>query len=938
MNPDAHRRVFPPAILGLLLFSILLPSIVFGQIPTNPVLDLPKNPDSRISRIAAFGSFLLVVADDGHRGEEPWVYSPDTDTIRLLRDLRPGGLGSRISDLIPVGDRLFFAATDEMHGHELWVTDGTSEGTKMTRDIRPFNSEGSNPRVFTAFRNGVLFLADDGVHEEELWYSDGTEKGTHLVKDIHPNGTGNGTTFEPVVMGDVALFRAVPVGEKGELWRTDGTEKGTFRIKIPDVYIPAHLTRIAGFDDFAIFGAIAIDSGVELWRTDGTVEGSQLIRDITSDENNSLPKEFGQLNGRLIFQARNETYGAELWVSDGTFEGTRILKDIIPGQGGSDPYPIKVARNHFFFSAVTDDYGRELWVSDGTTMGTYMLSDIVPGPKSGRPYAITVVGDGAFFSAIRSDLGEELWYSDGTTRGTRLVKDIFPGPGSSEPYSLQNLNGVLYFEANDGTHGAELWRSDGTEIGTRLVADLNRPGTKVLSSNPENLFPVGDSLYFTARIGDGNTWWHRTDGSWTGTARLDHLGVVRSAGAVTSVSLGMDEALVAFEHESIGTVVYHAKSDDVTKKGKKNLLRAVPAQKEMEPFLGEFAGYTDHEFPEMEATLDSVFVIGNDSLGRLEKEGAALREVKSDMPLHGIHNLKAFGKGIVFSASSEEYGEELWYAVQDQIELVKDVFPGKNSSLPREFTLLNDTLFFVADDGTSGPEVWKMDSADLRPVRITFLSSERNSNLGQPGGLVACNGLIYFAATDAAHGRELWVTDGTKKGTRMTSDIFRGTASSYPEDLTVVGNRIFFRAEAFEVGVELFASDGTSIDTYLVADKAVGHISFQPRELTAFDDKLFFVARGTDPGGSPDAVSLWYVDEGQLKILPASSNSPEDSPRNLTVAGNKLYFSAFDTYSGRELWVVKSNADQTGYSVRRIADLYAPEDEFTGGGAILITE
>jgi ELWxxDGT repeat protein len=913
--------------LGLVFYAVLQSLNAVCQTASVSIEGLPENPGANISRIAAFGDYVWIVADDTQHGEEPWVYSARSGSIRLLKDVYPGSPGSRISESLVVGDRLFFAATSGDVGHELWVTDGTSEGTKLVRDLRPGRTKGSNPRTFSKLGDRLLFVANDEVHGDELWISDGTSEGTRLLGDIHLRDDDSGTTFQPVVMGDVALFRTVPITEEGELWRTDGTEEGTYKIEMGGTYLDAYLSRIAGFDDFALFSAISPGLGVELWRTDGTAEGTHLLRDINPGTSDSIPSQFAQIGDRLFFQAQDGQRGKEIWVSDGTFEGTRILRDIIPGPGGSDPYPLRAAGNQLFFTATTEETGHELWVSDGTRDGTRLVMDFLPGPKSGKPYAITPAGNGVYFSVGHAEVGEELWYSDGTTEGTRMVKDIYPGPASSEPYFLQVLDGVVYFEANDGLHGGELWCSDGSESGTRLVADLNRPNSPYYSSDPQHLTPVGESLFFTASASDGTSWWHRTDGTREGTSRLDDLGRFRKDGDVTSLRMGDDGTLIAFDRESTGAVVYHAIDEKDSNSSPESSSSPLFETNDNGPFLAAFGGDTDHEISEMVLVYDSIFFIRNDRLGRLEKKDGGLSELKSPVSIHGLRSLTAFGGGIVFSASSAENGEELWYAVGNEIRLVDDLFPGTESSSPSDFAVLNDVLFFVAADAAGGREIWKMNTADMEPVRFTSLSSETRTSLGLPSQLVVCDESVFFTATDATHGRELWVTDGTEDGTRLVSDIFKGPPSSFPEELTVVGGKIFFRAETFEKGVELFAYDSIDKRTYLVADKATGEVSFQPRELTEFDGRLFCVARGTAGDGRPIENNLWYVEAGMLKVLTVSSNDPDAAARDLTVVGDQLFFSSFNMFYGRELWVVKRDPGSSGYSAHCVVDLLSQPDE-----------
>ena len=69
---------------------------------------------------------------------------------------------------------------------------------------------------------------------------------------------------------------------------------------------------------------------------------------------------------------------------------------------------------------------------------------------------------------------------------------------------------------------------------------------------------------------------------------------------------------------------------------------------------------------------------------------------------------------------------------------------------------------------------------------------------------------LYFTANDGDNGTELWVTDGTTAGTQLVKDINPGSGnfsyaySSSPRNLTVIGDELFFSANNGENGNELF--------------------------------------------------------------------------------------------------------------------------------------
>ena len=76
---------------------------------------------------------------------------------------------------------------------------------------------------------------------------------------------------------------------------------------------------------------------------------------------------------------------------------------------------------------------------------------------------------------------------------------------------------------------------------------------------------------------------------------------------------------------------------------------------------------------------------------------------------------------------------------------------------------------------------------------------------------------LFFQANDGTNGAELWKSDGTSSGTVMLKDINSGGGSSYPTDFTVVGNSLYFQADVTS-GYELWKTDGTASGTVMVKD------------------------------------------------------------------------------------------------------------------------
>ncbi|MFN7803474.1 MAG: ELWxxDGT repeat protein, partial [Planctomycetaceae bacterium] len=79
-----------------------------------------------------------------------------------------------------------------------------------------------------------------------------------------------------------------------------------------------------------------------------------------------------------------------------------------------------------------------------------------------------------------------------------------------------------------------------------------------------------------------------------------------------------------------------------------------------------------------------------------------------------------------------------------------------------------------------------------------------------PSLLTEVNGTLYFTANDGSTGYELWKSDGTSAGTVLVQDIRSGGGGSYPSRLTNVNGTLYFRATDGTTGVELWKAISSS--------------------------------------------------------------------------------------------------------------------------------
>jgi ELWxxDGT repeat protein len=228
---------------------------------------------------------------------------------------------------------------------------------------------------------------------------------------------------------------------------------------------------------------------------------------------------------------------------------------------------------------------------------------------------------------------------------------------------------------------------------------------------------------------------------------------------------------------------------------------------------------------------------------------------------------------------------------------------------------LGGFLYFAADDGQHGLELWRTDGTAERTELVSDICPGPCSS--GPSYLKVFGDLIGFKATDELHGHELWVSDGTREGTRMASDLCPGRCSSSPSRLIAVGDRLFFVANSKEPGGrELLAvTDGTAAGTRIVLHPADRY--WPIRMVGEIQGRLAFIGPGT-----AYYSALWWSDgtpEGTFKALDLCT-SPDCSRgwTNPIVVGNRIVFWG-DAY-GQEIW----SSDGTASGTRKIGNAFLP--------------
>ncbi|MFY0529160.1 ELWxxDGT repeat protein [Archangium gephyra] len=266
------------------------------------------------------------------------------------------------------------------------------------------------------------------------------------------------------------------------------------------------------------------------------------------------------------------------------------------------------------------------------------------------------------------------------------------------------------------------------------------------------------------------------------------------------------------------------------------------------------------------------------------------------------------GTTLFFLADDGIHGQELWKSdgTQEGTVLVKDFLPGRLGGSVKAMASAGARLFLVRS-ADSGLELWTSDgTGDGTSLVRDF---QPGAGISNPTSLTEVGAALFFAADDGVHGPELWKSDGTREGTVLVKDLRPGPHGAGLRDLKNVGGRLFFVADDGVHGAEPWTSDGTEGGTLLVKDIHPGERASAPVSLVAADGTLFFWADDGVHGAEPwtsDGTAAGTVLVRDVEVRPASS-----APGDLTRVGETVFFRARTETHGEELWKTDGTAAGT---------------------------
>lgn len=440
-----------------------------------------------------------------------------------------------------------------------------------------------------------------------------------------------------------------------------------------------------------------------------------------------------------------------------------------------------------------------IWTSDGTPAGTKQVATVKSINED-----FGVLDNILYFSGADETHGAELWQTDGTAEGTLLVSDVWAGSDSSKPSDFIVSNNKLYFTANTPATGRELYEYSGSGTPARIT-DIN--GGAGNSFETPHFWLLNNLLYFDAANAGGKGVYALQSGSVSkifdipSGYSLDnfiHLGNV----LFFSISNGAD-GLKIYKTSGINT----------------------PAL--VKSFTGALSGFLP---PQMITWNNKIYFTAAESGFDVElwaTDGTTTTEVADINPgANGSHptivNSVVLNGKLVFSANTDESGYELWSTdgTSAGTRMLKDInteaaagsvpfllvpWNGysnihqelENSDYYNRTANFNGSIFFTADNGTNGVELYKTDGTENGTVLVKDINPSGN---GAGYFYIYTQSGLVFDGDNGIDGLEPWMSDGTGTGTSEISNV-NPAGNADPEFFFIWNSDLYFSADNGNGGV-----------------------------------------------------------------------------------------------------------------------------------------
>jgi ELWxxDGT repeat protein len=309
--------------------------------------------------------------------------------------------------------------------------------------------------------------------------------------------------------------------------------------------------------------------------------------------------------------------------------------------------------------------------------------------------------------------------------------------------------------------------------------------------------------------------------------------------------------------------------------------------------------------------------------------GSLVSDINPGVPFSNIKNLIEYQGKLFFSADNGVNGSELWVfdPTTNVASLLKDIredspTSGIGSSISN-MTIYDNTLYFTAKSTSSGiNELWKTEGTTATTVKVSVVMARDNQDdliATNIDHLIEFNNELYFSALATGVGKELWAYNGTNNSARLVKDIRSGFVGSVPENFIKFNGELLLTARLTDGrGQQLYKTDGTSEGTILIKTlNPQGNTTVYMNQAFELNDKLYFTGlKGNQPLlFSTDGTTINTL---EVASLGTGSNTRLDFLKPVMYNG-KIYYLNDNEDSNRGIWET-DGLENTGEEV--VTDIF----------------